>query len=228
MLIGKNIFLTIKVKFFFLTQWLKSIRYYLNLRFLLFDLFFSFVYFFLNPYKISRKFLEKKFNKKIYDYGETPIIEMEKMINFFAIPSNTTFLELGAGRGKMSFWLYFFLNSKVIAIEQVPIFVKIANFFIKLFKIKKIEFLYNDFLTFAFDTKDIDVIYLYGTTLPTDKIITLINKFKKLSSSVKIITISYTLDQYDKDFIAEKSFDISFPWGKTKAYLNIKGEKKCF
>ncbi|NGX49137.1 MAG: hypothetical protein K940chlam5_00733 [Candidatus Anoxychlamydiales bacterium] len=226
MSIGKSIFLTIRVKFFFFTHFLKSIKYYLNLRFLLFDLLFSLAYFFLNPYRISRKFLEKKFNKKIYDYGETPIIEMEKMIKFFKIPSNTTFLELGAGRGKMSFWLYFFFKCKVIAIEQIPIFVKIANFFIKLFRIKKIEFLCKDM--FTFDLKDVDIIYLYGTTLPTDEIKTLINKFKKLSARVKIITISYTLNQYDKDFISEKSFDISFPWGKTKAYLNIKGEKKCF
>ncbi|NGX44596.1 MAG: hypothetical protein K1060chlam3_00766 [Candidatus Anoxychlamydiales bacterium] len=188
---------------------------------------FSLVYFFLNPYRISRKFLENKFNKKIYDYGETPIIEMEKMIKFFKITSNTTFLELGAGRGKVSFWLYFFFKCKVIAIEQVPIFAKIACFFIKLFRIKKIEFLCKDIFTFAFDLKNIDIIYLYGTTLPTDKIKTLIKKFRKLPSSVKIITISYTLDQYDKDFITEKSIDISFPWGKTKAYLNIKGEKKC-
>jgi len=151
---------------------------------------------------------------------------MEKIIKLFKIPSNVTFLELGAGRGKMSFWLYFFFKYKVIAIEQVPIFVKIANFFIKLFRIKKIQFLCSDM--FAFDLKDIDIIHLYGTTLPTKKIKALINKFKKLSSSVKIITISYALDQYDKDFICKKSFDISFPWGKTKAYLNIKKGDTCY
>ncbi|NGX34096.1 MAG: hypothetical protein K1060chlam1_00443 [Candidatus Anoxychlamydiales bacterium] len=220
MLIGKSIFLTIRVKIFFFNQWLKSIRYYLNLKFLFFDFLFSFIYFFLNPYRVSRKFLEKKFNKKIYDYGETPITQMEKLIKYFKIPSKGTFLELGAGRGKLSFWLCFFLKYRVIAIERIPIFVKIANFFIKIFKTKNMKFLCKDML--KYDLKDIDIIYLYGTTLSSDKIKILINKFKKLKPFVKIITISYTLDKYDNYFVCKKSFDISFPWGKTKAYLNIK------
>ncbi len=220
MSIGKSIYLTIKVKIFLFIQWIKSIKYYLNIRFLLFDLLFSFVYFFLNPYRVSRKFLEKKFNKKIYDYGETPIAEIEKIIKSLELSSNITFLELGAGRGKMSFWLYFFLKCQVIAIEQIPIFVKIANFLIKVFNLKKIKFLCQDMLKYNF--KDIDIIYLYGTTLPSKKIKTLINKFKKLSNFVKIITISYSLEQYDKEFVCKKSFDLSFPWGKTKACLNTK------
>ncbi len=112
------------------------------------------------------------------------------------------------------------MNIKIIAIEQIPIFVKIANFFIKLFNIKNVEFLCTDM--FDFDMQNIDVIYLYGTTLSSKKIKMLINKFKKLPSSVKIITISYSLEEYDKNFVCQKSLDISFAWGQTKAYLNIK------
>jgi len=220
MSIGKSIYLTFKVKIFLFTKWIKSIKYYFNIKFLLFDILFSFIYLFINPYRTSRKFLEKKLNKKIYDYGETPILEMEKIIKHFDIQSNTTFLELGAGRGKVSFWIYFFLKSQVIAIEQIAIFVKIANFLKKIFNIKKIQFLCLDMGDS--DLKDIDIVYLYGTTLSTDKIKLLIKKFKKLPSFVKIITISYTLDQYDEHFICTKQVDISFPWGKTKAYLNIK------
>lgn len=220
MSIGKSLYLSLKVKIYFFTNWLKSIKYYSNKKFLFFDLGFSFVYLFLNPYRISRKFLEKKTHKKIYDYGETSLIQMEKISKLFNISSKDTFLELGAGRGKVSFWLYFFLNIKVIAIEQIPIFVKIANFFIKLFKIKNIKFLCTDM--FDFDMQNIDIIYLYGATLPSEKIKMLINKFKKLPNRVKIITISYALDEYDKNFVCQKSLDVSFAWGQTKAYLNVK------
>lgn len=219
MSIGK-IYLFFKVKLYFLVQWLKNLKYYLNIKFLFFDLGFSFIYFFLNPFRISKKFLAKKFNKKIYDYGETPLIEMEKIVNLCSLKSEDTILELGAGRGKISFWLHYFVKCNVVALEQIPIFVKIGNFFIKAFRIKKFKFLCEDFLNF--NQKDLSVIYLYGTTLSDEKIKILINKFKKLPSSVKIITISYSLREYDKNFSLEKSFDISFPWGKTKAYLNLR------
>ncbi|NGX62689.1 MAG: hypothetical protein KR126chlam6_00089 [Candidatus Anoxychlamydiales bacterium] len=216
----KKILLSFKVKIYCFIQWLKEWKFYLNPKFLLFDLSFSFIYLFLNPYRISRKFLEKKFDQKIYDYGETPLLEMEKIVKILNLKKNATILELGSGRGKTSFWLNFFCKYNIIAIEQIPIFVNISNFFIKLFKVKKLKFLCLDM--FEYEIKDIDVIYLYGTTLSDDKIQLLINKFKKLPSYVKIITISYALDEYDKSFVCLKSFDISFAWGKTKAYLNMK------
>lgn len=219
MSIGR-IYLFFKIKLYFLIQWIKSLKYYLNIKFLFFDVGFSFIYFFLNPYRISKKFLAKKFNKKIYDYGETPLVEMEKIVNACSLTSSDTLLELGAGRGKVSFWLHYFVKCNIVALEQIPTFVKIGNFFIKAFRIKNIKFLCEDM--YEFKIKDYSAIYLYGTTLCDEKIKILINKFKKLPSSVKIITISYSLDEYDKSFSSEKCFDISFPWGKTKAYVNVR------
>lgn len=187
---------------------------------MLFDILFSFVYLFLNPYRTSRKYLEKKLHKKIYNYGETPLTEMEKIVKKFNIQSNNKVLELGAGRGKMSFWINFFIKCQVTGIEQIPSFVKIANLFIKIFNLKNINFVCEDF--FNYDFKNYDIIYLYGTTLSDEKIKTLISKFKKLSPSVKIITISYSLNEYDNTFDCVEDFDITFPWGRTNAYLNIK------
>jgi len=220
MSIGKKILYYFKVKKYFFLECLRNFRYYNNLNFLLFDICFSFLYLFINPYRTSRKFLEKKFCKKIYDYGETPTSQIKKIIDECDLTSKEKILELGAGRGKLSFSLYFFLNCQVYAIEQIPIFVNIANFLKFCFRIKKVKFMCSDF--FDFEIRDFDVIYLYGTTLENLKIKKLINKFKKLPSYVKIITISYPLDEYDLDFKCIKSFDMSFPWGDTKAYLNIK------
>jgi hypothetical protein len=221
MSIGKKLYFFLRIKVYFLLQWIKTIfQYYSNIKFMFFDIFFSFIYLFFNPYRISRKFLEKKEYKKIYDYGETPLHEMEKIIKECNIQKQDKILELGAGRGKISFWLNYFVKCHITAIEQIPLFVKIANFFIKLFKIKNLNFICRDFFNFEFNS--FNVIYLYGTTLNDEKIKALINKFKKLSSYVKIITISYSLNEYDDDFICKKSFNISFPWGQTKAYLNIK------
>jgi hypothetical protein len=219
MSIGENVKFYINVKKYFFIEFLKtSYRYYRNIKFLIFDLSFSIVYLFINPYRTSRKFKEKKFNKKIYDYGETPLSQIELISKECNVSSATRFLELGSGRGKISFWLYFFYNCNIIAIEEIPVFVTIASFFVKLFRIKKIKFLNKDFNDFIIE--DIDLIYLYGTTLSDENIKILIEKFKKLPT-LTIVTISYSLNEYDKSFTTQKSFDLSFPWGTTKAYINV-------
>jgi hypothetical protein len=219
MLIGKKLYFYLKIKLYFFSEWIKTIRYYSNMKFMIFDTIFNIIYFFINPFRTSRKFLEKKFIKKIYDYGETPLTQMEKIVNNFGIQSTSKILELGSGRGKISFWLNFFYKCNVTAIEQIPTFVNIANFLKKIFMMKNLSFLCENFFNREF--KDFDIIYLYGTTLSDEKIQKLISKFGKLSSSVKIITISYSLDEYDDNFICEKKLDVIFPWGQTTAYLNI-------
>jgi len=221
MSIGKKLYFFFKIKNYFFKQWLLTVyKYYSNIKFLFFDLCFSFLYFFLNPYRITRRFLEKRYNKRIYDYGETPLTQIEKIAKECNLRSTDKLLELGAGRGKISFWLHYFVRCKITAIEQIPTFVKIANIFIKVLRIKNLKFLCKNYLNL--EMGNFDVIYLYGTTLDDEKIKLLINKFKKQPSSVKIITISYSLSEYDNSFICKKSFDISFPWGQTKAYINVK------
>lgn len=221
MSIGKNLYFFIKIKSYFFIQWIKTIfKYYSNYKFMLFDILFGAYYLFINPYRVSRKFLQKKFNQKIYDYGETPLTQIDKIVKNFQIQKNSKILELGAGRGKVSFWLYFFYNCEITAIERIPTFVKIAAFFTKIFKIKNLRFLCGDFFNFEF--LDYDIIYLYGTTLSDANIETLITKFKKLPSSTNIITVSYSLNEYDDSFKIIKDLDITFPWGKTKVYLNAK------
>ena len=167
MSIGKKFLLFIKVKIYFFIEWIKNLKYYLNLKFLAFDLCFCFIYFFINPFKTSRKFLTKKLSKKTHDYGETPVSEMQKIVKECFLSSTDTLLELGAGRGKLCFWLHYFVKCKIIALEQIPIFVKIGNFFIKAFKIKNFEFLCMDM--FDFNIKGYSAIYLYGTTLSDKK-----------------------------------------------------------
>jgi len=118
------------------------------------------------------------------------------------------------------------------------------NFFIKKeqsLKKKKISFIQGDYLALEEPFKEATVIYLYGTNLEEDVLKKLIQKFKVLNSTnfktktnkteikagiktkikTKIITISYALSEYDQSFKTQKEWEVVFPWGKTKAYLNF-------
>ena len=67
------------------------------------------------------------------------------------------------------------------------------------------------------------VIYLYGSCLEESEILNLIQKFQQLSSTVKIITVSYPLTDYSAKFKVVEQFTASFPWGEATVYINQMG-----
>jgi len=205
------------LKFFNLKEQFFVFKYYKNVKFLLIDLFMFLIYLFINPYKISKKFLIKGNKKDIHLYGETPISIFEKILKEYKIDQNSRFIELGSGRGKLAFWASIFTEYKVIAIEHIAIFNNIARFIKKILKIKNLDFLNMDMLDFDF--KKGDIIYFYGTCMEDIKIRKLLEKIKKGSL---VISISYPLKDYDIKYDTISFFEASFPWGNTFAYLNIK------
>ena len=143
-------------------------------------------------------------------------------------PSDTV-LEMGSGRGRGGFFLSHFFGCHVIGVERIPQFVKLANYIVSQFRLKKIQFHCRDM--FTVECFHASFIYLYGTCLEEfeiKKLITLFHRFKQKAKKTKILTISYPLTDYDKQgiFQVEKVFEVDFPWGQTHAYLNRFQDKK--
>lgn len=171
------------------------------------DFAFFIFYLFLNPYRVARK--------KNNVYGETPISSLYKICTECKIGKEDLFLELGSGRGKGCFWVAKFTGCQVIGIEWISSFVKIASILKKLFRVSNLTFIEEDF--FNINVIKASVIYLYGTTLSDSEIEKLVQK--KFAPNTKIISISYSLEEYSSHFKTVKSFSVSFPWGTTTCYL---------
>jgi hypothetical protein len=213
----KNFLFFLKIKTYNFKEQLKIFSYYKCLKFFILDITFLLIYLFNNPYRTCRKFSEK-FSKKTNYYGETPLSTMEKIIKETNILSLDFFIELGSGRGRSTFWISHFVKCKIVGIEWIFSFVSIANFLTKIYRLKNISFIKENFMNI--DLSPYSVVYLYGTCLGDEEILVLIEKFKKMSKKAKIITISFPLKDYDKAFLVKKAFEVSFPWGKTNCYLN--------
>lgn len=219
MLIGKRISLIklyFKVKTYLFKEFIKSLKYYLSLRFLLIDSLFFVLYMFKNPYRMNRKFLQRIGNEDIYSYGETPLTTWHKIVKNSKIDKKDHILELGAGRAKTCFWLNNFIGCKSTAIEWNPSFIFYAKMIKTIFRIKDMHLINDNF--FNIDYSFASVVYLYGTSLKSDEILKIIDKLKNLKSGSKIITISFSLK--DSEFELTNHFSVSFPWGNTFAYVH--------
>lgn len=213
-----NFNLYFKVKYLNLKDKIFSFKFYKNIKYFFLDIFFSFIYLFFNPYREVRIFNQKKSFLNIYSYGETYLKTFEKIAKLANINEKSNFLELGSGRGKVSFFIRLIFKAKVSSIEWVDKLINISKLINKFF-FTKILFIKEDMFKVSF--KNFTHIYLYGTCLEKKEIYKLIEKFKIDNKNAKIITISFALNEYDKAYKTINSLDVDFAYGKTKAYINI-------
>lgn len=199
-----------------------AIRYYSNLRFCKIDLSLLSTYLLNNPFVISKEFLKERGENNVYAYGETPLTTMDRIAKECRINSSDTVFELGSGRGRTCFWLNTFIGCKVVGIEYIPAFVTRANEIKSKFNVQGVEFRDENML--KSDLSEATVVYLYGTTLDDKAIVQLVKQFQKLKVGTKIITISYPVTDYapESTFEVMKRFPVSFPWGDTDAYLQMR------
>ncbi len=199
-----------------------ALNYYPTARFAKIDLALLWSYLFNNPFRISKRFLEKAKAEDVYAYGETPLTTFEQVLKACDVKKSDVFYELGCGRGRTCFWANAFIECKTVGIEFIPEFVDKANKLVKQFDLKDIEFRCEDMV----DSKmsDATVVYLYGTCLDDETIKKMEQKFSKLPSGTKIVTVSYSLNSYapDRRYEVMKRFPARFTWGKGDVYLNIR------
>lgn len=183
-------------------------------------------YFFKNPYKVSKKWLLDQQEEDLYQYGETPLTTLATIAQRSALTEKDVVYELGAGRFRGAFWLAHFIGCNVIGIEQIPFFVEKAREIQKDYQIQNLEIIQGDFLKQRYEKGS--AIYLYGTCLDDKTIRLLVKKFiSELSSGSKIITVSYSLEDYldsnDRSQIdLIDQFQVSFVWGKGDVYLHLR------
>ena len=149
-------------------------------------------------------------------YGETPIAVLETIANWLCDESDLPIYELGSGIGKSSFFLHELTKRKVIAIEQYEPFVTKARNIQKKFKEIEIDFCCGNYMQ---SVSSIFRGYCYGTALKDSCIMQLANNLPLFS---KLVTVSYSLCEYSKNFYLLQEAEVCFPWGKTKIFLNEK------
>lgn len=219
---GELYWTKLKVALFNGKDFIKNFFHYYSrsLVFTKIDLYLLCSYFFYNPFGISKQFYLDKEGKELFVYGETPLSTMDKIATACGISKKDTVFELGAGRGRVCFWLNQWIGCKVVGVEYIPEFIKRANLIKKKFNLCDIEFRLQDFS--EMDFRGATVVYLYGTCLDDKQINMLIKKLKEVSVGTKIITVSYPLSDYSNDFTIMRKFTGTFTWGEADIYFQIR------
>lgn len=193
-------------------QWIENVKiaakYYSNKAFMKADIALLALYFFENPFSISKRFHRLRQDPEVYVYGETPVTTFEKIAKEANIKHQDVVYELGSGRGRVAFFIATYLDCKTVGIEEIPQFVLKANQVVKKQEIPNLTFKCENFL--EADLTPGNVFYLYGSCLDDETITALAKRFKK---GDKVISVSYPLTDYSDRFKIIKEFPAKFTWG---------------
>ncbi len=201
-------------------EYLKVVqRFYSNRTFARVDSALLLSYLWTNPFAISKEFLASQGAEDVYQYGETPLTTFAEIAAKAGIAKHDTYLELGAGRGRTCFWASIFLGCSVKGMELIPAFVSKAEKIVRRYNLPNIQFAQENFLTASFSGAS--VIYLYGSTLPDEEIAILAQKCAALPTGTKIITVSYSLNEYlpSNSFEIMHCFPAEYTWGSADVYV---------
>jgi len=219
----KLLWINFHLSFFNVLEYFKVIiRYYSNFSFAKADLSLLLMYLFRNPFRINRNFLAKKGETDIYQYGETPLTTLDLISTECEIAKSDHVFELGCGRGRTCFWLSSFIKCRVTGIDFVPFFIDHARIVNLKSKKDGLQFILGDFL--QVDLTGATFLYLYGSNLDDEIIQELTKKFETLPVGTKIITTSFSLEDYtpETSYRIIKCFTAPFVWGQADVYLQVK------
>ncbi len=181
-------------------------------------LLFSLASLFSNPYRACRKFLQKRGEKEIYGYGETPFAALETIAEKCRLSPVDHWLDLGAGRGAGCFWMALSTGCRATGVEWVPSFVRLARLIAFLSGSDRVSFECKEMV--EADFSQATAVYLYGTCLPDEKVARLAEKMKQLPPGARVVSVSEPLNAPHLPLV--ESFPLTYPWGETEGYLHIK------
>lgn len=193
--------------------------YFRSWRFALLDFVFGLVALVVNPYRVCRKFLERRGEANVFAYGETPLTEFEKLMKAAQLTAEDTYVELGSGRGKTCFWAALFVGCKVRGVEWIPRFVRIARRVARVLRIQA-EFSQGSILETSL--MDAGVVYFYGIDRDVEPLIPL---FEQMAPGARLVTISEPVPS--GKFVVQRVVQMMFPWGTTEAFIHLRHYAIC-
>ena len=177
------------------------------------------LYFFSNPYRLCRRY----FNQRAQEgqiYGETPLTTYVQVIQELSLSASSKVVDLGCGRGRLVFWGSCFTSAKMVGVDCVPAFITRAKWISRLVNLSRIEWQCADIL--EADLTQATHVYLFGTTLEDSTITDWLVKLRELPPGVQVITVSYSLLEYEgaTDFELIKEKEMDFAWGKSSVFFH--------
>jgi len=177
----------------------------------------------IDPFRISKEYLIAKGAEEIYAYGETPITVWNEIAKRTTLTPKDQVADLGCGSARGLFFLDSYYGCSVVGVDWISEFVERARKISAQAGLSERAKFYTQEIVHT-QLEGATLIYLYGTCLENEVILQLIESFKKLKLGTRIVTVSFSLNEYCglNFFCVKEEFEALFPWGKATVFIQEK------
>ena len=210
---------SIKIRFFLLREWIWEIFYYLlrNPKVLFLDSLLVLTYLFVSPYRVVRKW-DASHSQQIGPYGEIPLSQMEKLdLILLTGLSIYSFVDLGAGRGRIALWGSVRKGWKTCALECVPLFCKKLESLVRWFRIARLQVQESDWNSAVIG--DADLVFINPGEIDEGDGHILCQKLSTLKKGAHVLCVGFRFPDEDHFFQLKGAMTLSCAWGEDTAYL---------
>lgn len=177
----------------------------------------------VDAFRVSKEFLKAKGAQEIYTYGETPLTVWNEIAKRTALTLSDCVMDLGCGTARGLFFLASYYGCSVVGVDWISQFTERAQKISAQVGLNdRAQFYMQEIVHTQLDRATL--IYLYGTCLEDEVIFELIESFKKLAPHTKIVTVSFSLNEYcgPNFFCVKEEFEALFPWGRATVFIQEK------
>ncbi len=168
------------------------------------------------PYRIISRF--QKNQNATGDsliYGETPLLTVEKFLQFLKPGADDVFIDLGCGRGLPVFYTHMLAGVTSRGIDIIPEFIERASSISSRLSLEGVSFTRCSFADV--DLSEGTLFYIAGTTFDDTMLEALTRKLETLSHPIRLITLSEPLPS--SRFTVVNSAEMFFSWGKAMVFF---------
>jgi len=168
------------------------------------------------PYRVISRYLRSHdIAEDNLIYGETPLVTVEKFLEFLKPGPCDVFIDLGCGRGLPVFYAHMLSGVISRGLDIVPEFIERAAAVSSRLSLDRVSFVNSSFRDA--DISDGTLFYMAGTTFDDSLVYELTEKLERITHPIRLITLSAPLASARFRLVTKMELD--FSWGKTWAFF---------
>lgn len=150
-----------------------------------------------------------------FQFGETPYFTGLQILQEAKVGPGDVFVDLGCGRGKMTFLAHLATGCRAVGVEMLASYVLVARRMVKTLRLEAVEFRHGDLLNT--DVSEATVLYMTAPTWSEETRQALLERADEVQPGARWISVGWECRHPRLNLLSARR--LLFSWGRETAWI---------